>query len=179
MVVALDSTQVNFVWHKVWTFNGVNFPYYAPTHVSVIEGIGCVQDPTYMLKDYRLCVECIPPYMYCFSNNGYTPPVIPQVGYFFDNTSSCDVVPTLSLNSFTSPGGGLMVYPNPCTNMVTLSFPEKDSRVTIFNTIGQVMFNESNVNQEVTVDVSNYPVGIYIISVNGVVTKKLVKNSGF
>lgn len=79
-------------------------------------------------------------------------------------------------------GTGVLLYPNPATDFVTLSIANAPQygnlRVTVYNAVGQAVYAISgNVPSEVNLDLSAYGQGVYFVEVRsneGVTTKRLV-----
>ncbi|WP_299884085.1 choice-of-anchor B family protein [uncultured Lacinutrix sp.] len=73
-------------------------------------------------------------------------------------------------NSFT-------LSPNPTTSNTTIKASEniKVNTIEIYNILGQNVFTANNINkQEYVLPVKNYRSGMYLIKINGAVTKKLI-----
>jgi len=183
VVIAIDSTLINSVWYKVWSFSE-EFPYeWGPYTINVIEGIGCIQDPSYMLWDLSGCVECTPPSMYCFSNNGITPPLIPPVS-FLNNTTSCSTFPALHTNQLQPSHDKMTLYPNPATTSLTIqstcqltiqSTNQPINQIAITNLLGQTLYTQNYNTGQIQIDVSNLPTGMYFVKINGSEVRKFVK----
>lgn len=74
----------------------------------------------------------------------------------------------------------LNIYPNPTNSMITLSSNEHQiERVRVINLQSQLVYAETTSSKKVSIDMSDYPAGIYFVSAeisNGqTVTKKVVK----
>jgi hypothetical protein len=89
--------------------------------------------------------------------------------------------PPLSNNSFELIQG-LNLYPNPATNMVTLTISDNvliPDNYTIFNSLGQTIASKQISNtQDLSINVSNLSVGVYFIKVtkdNNSKTLKFIK----
>ena len=68
--------------------------------------------------------------------------------------------------------GELVVYPNPATNMINISSPNQINNVSIFNNVGQLVYEGNNIQ----INTSNFDAGVYIIRVettNGMETQKV------
>lgn len=107
-----------------------------------------------------------------------------------DGEETCESDPA---NSFQSPDqyylkvemlsigetdvNGMMVYPNPAKDNLTIK-AEAMTRITITNTLGQVVYdNETSADNEV-IDMSQYEAGIYMVRItteNGSVVRKVSK----
>jgi len=173
-VIRFDSTLINATWHKVWYFPPVGGGVWGSDTVCFIEGIGCVQHPTFMLEDLRMCVECMEPYMYCFSNNGLTPALSPPV-IFLNNTTSCVEFPKLLVDGISLIDNSVKIFPNPASTELTISTPNKITSISITNSIGQVFYSSYCNLDKVQVDVTTFPSGIYLVTVNKTMVRKFVK----
>jgi len=177
-VIATDSTLINGVSHKVWglLLEATGIYSYSDT-IYIVEGIGCLPHPTYLLWNLSSCIECYEPVMYCFSNKGITPPLIPQVAWL-DNSTSCIVyseVTQLTLNT-----EAITIYPNPTFDILTIkSSTLPISQIIITNILGQTINCKlNNVNTEhIEADVSGLTAGIYFIRVNNILVKRFVKEA--
>ena len=72
----------------------------------------------------------------------------------------------------------IIIYPNPFTSVVTLSLSKGLGLVTVYNTLGEVVYNSQLVKGNNEIDLSEVPSGVYfikMISDEGTVTKKIVK----
>lgn len=76
----------------------------------------------------------------------------------------------------------LDIFPNPTTNMVTIKTDKTINRVSVFSLNGRQMGTSSSLtssSHQQTIDVSNYPKGVYLIKVgfeNGsIVTERIIK----
>ena len=96
------------------------------------------------------------------------------------NTADCSfeltVVEILS-NTDISFAEGLVLFPNPSTNIVTLvSANQNITDIEISDITGKVLYSVSNLDTDRhTIDISSFSRGIYFVSVNGKVTKKILK----
>ena len=72
---------------------------------------------------------------------------------------------------------GMMIYPNPTKNNLTVN-AEAMTRITITNTLGQVVY-DNNVNSDnEVVDMSQFDAGIYMVRItteNGSIVRKVSK----
>lgn len=72
----------------------------------------------------------------------------------------------------------VVVYPNPVKDILNLSFDKEISKVSILNLLGQEVISKSMSSNEGTIDVSNLPIGTYVVKVtseNLVKTLKIIK----
>jgi len=72
---------------------------------------------------------------------------------------------------------GLSIYPNPSSNMVTVnSKTDLLTSISIFDINGKQILDINTINSETkTLDISNFSNGIYFMTINNEVTKKLIK----
>ncbi len=94
--------------------------------------------------------------------------------YYFDNVNYGS---PLGVNDFQT--NNFKMYPNPATNILTLSSKNMIEKVTIYNALGQLIYKQDYSSNEVTISVSNLSKGIYVITSqiigNEIVTKQFVK----
>ncbi|MBS1584235.1 MAG: T9SS type A sorting domain-containing protein [Bacteroidetes bacterium] len=174
-VLKVDSTQINSVWHKVWYFPFYTGGwYYDIDTIYVVEGVGCLETPTFMVADYSGCIECGQPFIYCFSNNNTTPPLLPQTGWL-DNTTSCATYPHLSVNTLHRSGAWINIYPNPATHDINITSSENITEISIANVLGQTVFEQKCHGKEFSVNVTSWTVGTYYLKINGSTIRKFVK----
>ncbi len=163
-VISIDSTVINTQWHKVWYFSKVPpGGIYGRTELCVIEGIGCIQDPLYMMRNFTGCVECSQPLMYCFSNNGSAPPLSPKVT-FFDNSTSCAHFPTLSVPQ--PPLTRVSIFPNPANESITVSSATKIGSIILADLLGRVLLDIEPDADHFCIDLSGMPKGMYFLKIN-------------
>ena len=72
---------------------------------------------------------------------------------------------------------GLSIYPNPSSNMVTVnSKTDLLTSISVFDINGKQILDINAINSEIkTLDISNFSNGIYFMTINNEVTKKLIK----
>lgn len=61
-------------------------------------------------------------------------------------------------------GGAMQVYPNPAANVLNVS-AEGMTRISVYNTIGQMVYNQEVTDNFVTLNVADYQSGIYMVSI--------------
>lgn len=85
----------------------------------------------------------------------------------------------VSIKPAANQGLSVSVYPNPATESVTLTFNEPASQVTVLDITGRIMFTGVNVSgNHLRIDCSDFPAGIYFVSVSsetGKSTRKFIK----
>jgi type IX secretion system substrate protein len=70
---------------------------------------------------------------------------------------------------------GILLYPNPATNELTISAGIPIAQVTISNLIGQVVFSGSFNAALVHVNIASLPSGVYLARINGAEVRKFLK----
>lgn len=75
-----------------------------------------------------------------------------------------------------------MVFPNPSNGIFNIQLPvevdNKDVNLNVTNLLGEVVFSQKMTQQNTTLDITQQPKGIYIISfqgIDGLINKKLIK----
>lgn len=69
----------------------------------------------------------------------------------------------------------LSIYPNPATNILTITGNGKITQLTITNLIGQAIYTSTPDSDKVEVNVSGIPSGIYLVRINDSIVRKFVK----
>jgi len=67
------------------------------------------------------------------------------------------------------------LYPDPARTALTISAAERISSVVVTDLAGHRLLNVSNNTEKAIIDVSALPDGVYLVRINGSVTKKFVK----
>ena len=78
----------------------------------------------------------------------------------------------VNISKGTTLKGELVIYPNPATNMINISSPNQINNVSIFNNVGQLVYEGNSTK----VNTSNFDAGVYIIKVEttkGLETQKV------
>jgi hypothetical protein len=73
--------------------------------------------------------------------------------------------------------GYYMIYPNPAKTVVNINSSTELRTVTIFNQVGQVVYNQDVQGNAIQVNTSDLQKGIYFVKLNSVageVTQKLI-----
>ncbi|MCQ2309507.1 MAG: C25 family cysteine peptidase [Bacteroidales bacterium] len=68
----------------------------------------------------------------------------------------------------------VMIHPNPSNGRFVLNLDDNQNVVKIFNSLGQMVYENENASQSLNVDISEKETGIYLININGK-TQKLIK----
>lgn len=99
----------------------------------------------------------------------------PIVAYYnfglFAHGYACDVTTAIDEPSQNE---SLTIYPNPTNGVTTLDL-KTSSSITMTNSMGQVILNESLLAGKQEIDLSPYPEGIYIVKITGNNTSKSIR----
>lgn len=109
-----------------------------------------------------------------FFNFGTTGAVAGEKTYYFDNVNFG--TPLLNTVDFATPN--FSMYPNPATNTLNINSVSDIKEVKIYNTLGQLVMNQSINSNSLVLPVENLSKGIYIIAVqiqNEVIRKQFIK----
>ena len=89
---------------------------------------------------------------------------------------------TMTLTSIIDDGNSnISIYPNPTTGIFTINNEQLTiNNLSILDITGKIIYNEQFTmhNEQLTIDISNLPVGVYFIKIqtdNEIITKKIVK----
>ncbi len=66
------------------------------------------------------------------------------------------------------------IYPNPNNGRFVLNLDDNQNVVKIFNSLGQMVYENENASRNLNIDISDKGTGIYLININGK-TQKLIK----
>jgi hypothetical protein len=69
----------------------------------------------------------------------------------------------------------LTIYPNPATTSLTITSQSPINQITITNLLGQTIYSNNYNSEQVQVDVSDLPTGLYFVKVNGSEMRKFMK----
>jgi hypothetical protein len=109
------------------------------------------------------------------------------VSYSYTNNNNCTKTSskTITVELCTgleeTNGGGLVTYPNPAKETLTVKFaaaPDKNATVELYDAIGKLVVSQKATEQLVTLDMQSFAKGIYtlrIVSGNSQVVKRIVK----
>lgn len=76
---------------------------------------------------------------------------------------------------FNSDNGELLIFPNPAKDYITLTSDNSIGEFQIFNTIGEVVLDNSSSFSSERIDIADLPAGFYLIQA-GNSTQKFIKN---
>jgi choice-of-anchor B domain-containing protein len=91
-------------------------------------------------------------------------------GFFLVKSSS------LGVNDFST-ATNFAVFPNPASNRINIETANDIIlKITISDMLGNILYAEENINtEEKEIDISIYSQGIYILTINDNITKKIIK----
>jgi len=174
-VSAMDSVLINSAWYRTWHFVPINDSSQAgimPAEYDVIAGIGCLNDPFYPANPVFSEVNIT---LTCFSNKGITPPLNRFVGDYFNNSTSCSLTFGLAVKNTKINDVTTEIFPNPANTDLTIASTKNLNSISVTNLIGKTVFDKLYNSQEVQIDVSDLPPGIYFLKINGTEARKFVK----
>ncbi|ALO13955.1 hypothetical protein L21SP5_00275 [Salinivirga cyanobacteriivorans] len=98
------------------------------------------------------------------------------------NTNTCSI--EVIVNAYVALTGlqqkGIVIYPNPVNDMLNIDFSNrKVQKLTISDISGKPIFEKTQLQGIEGIDLSNFPGGIYLVSIvagNEIITSKLVKH---
>ena len=122
-----------------------------------------------------MCVQLINDTVYAVwgdTRNGFLNIWLQQIDIATGGSSIIDLANDISL---------INIYPNPSKNTITIDLGSNDlqnSSIQLINVLGEVIMNQPVIQQKNTIDLSNYPIGNYLIQFNnnkGSKTLKVIK----
>ena len=95
-----------------------------------------------------------------------------------DYAMSCEqCVTVVPVNVEENNANNMSIYPNPTDGILNIEV-ESMTRITIFNTMGQVVYDNEVVSDKETIDMTQYNEGMYLLRItteNGMMTEKVVR----
>ena len=72
---------------------------------------------------------------------------------------------------------GLVIYPNPASDVIQVkSSTEAIHSISITDILGKTIYSEANIDTQLkSIDVSGFSEGLYFVTLNNQVTKKIIK----
>ncbi|MBV6484468.1 MAG: hypothetical protein KFKLKKLM_00974 [Flavobacteriales bacterium] len=114
------------------------------------------------------------PYYGLLMNVIYSGPTTIAGAYIYDYTFATNVSETIEETTTFS------LFPNPVNNVLNLVFDANNQKVEIYNVLGEIMYNNISLNNNLSIDVSAFGSGVYFIKTtdknNTVSTQKFIKN---
>ncbi len=109
-------------------------------------------------------------------------PLVSGCYYAIVDTGGCyfgitDTVCTFAaeVNTINAAPLAAQVYPNPATTLIIISKSDRITTVAITDILGQTVYSKHYNAPQVQVDVSNLPIGVYFVKINGTEVRKFVK----
>jgi len=152
IVTKIDSMRVGNNYRKIFKIQCK----YTPMDTAIFEGIGC---ETGFIENMEMTEFC--EYrLNCFGIN--------DTAYYPAKGTTCYL--PLGIQNIKSVSNSMTVFPNPCTTSFTIKSSElKSSQIQLFNVIGQSVLNPITMSgQQVSIDVSTLPKGIYVVQMTDV-----------
>ncbi len=155
--VSAVSPMVSFQWQEdpgtgfvdlanVWPYSGVN------TDTLVIQDAS-----TYLNRTHYRCVV---------TSDGACP----------DTSSSAILIirmpPTTDVNQLSK--STLTIYPNPAKNELTVT-GDNISSISIYNMVGQTVYERAGLAKESVLNVSSFPAGVYMMTITDVEGAKTIR----
>jgi len=67
------------------------------------------------------------------------------------------------------------IYPNPATEILNISVPDKNLKVEILNLNGKIVKEQILRNKKEQIDISNLPKGYYLLKIKNTIKKLLIQ----
>jgi hypothetical protein len=160
-ISAIDSILINGQYHRQLHIQPNGCTSFT---IQFIEGIGSTGG---LLEQLIINYE-IWPTLECVTSNGVT--------RYPDASFNCDTTFN-SIPQIENIENSYSVYPNPAQQQVLLHAPAGNTQVTIYNTSFQKIKELLFINSNISVDIANYPSGLYFVvfgSHHSTVVKKLI-----
>lgn len=93
------------------------------------------------------------------------------------DTSACVNISTVGIKD-VSKSNTVNIYPNPSNGIYNLSGLDENSKISVYDAIGQIIYTSIITKSKETVNISLLPNGIYMIQIkseNNIITKKVIK----
>ena len=158
IITSIDSVLIQSQYRKRYNFNFSSFSYCFPNSSSYIEGIGNIDQGLFGFYWYYFERSH---FLSCFEDNNIQYP----------DSNGC--APT-GINELTLEHN-LKIYPNPTSTKVTIETNlDENFNISLLDISGKTIYNNTSKSNYLTLDVSNYPKGLYLIKIE---SKKAVYTS--
>lgn len=88
----------------------------------------------------------------------------------------CDYVPQKDDVDEISASDIIKIYPNPTSNNITIELTEENNTIDIYDNIGKRVNSFQTDNKLINIDISDYPSGLYLFTINNnSIVKKIIK----
>ena len=160
---SLSSDSINYVWSWGDSLNSTSTGSY-PSFTYSSPG------------NYVICVTINDPITgcsstYCDSSTYINKSISNQMIQVNVVAANSPLLTNLETPSLREGWGGLL-YPNPSTGIFTFKNSSKINTVEVYNMYGEVILRKVNCK---SIDLTDYPKGVYFAKVNGTFVSKLVK----
>lgn len=98
-----------------------------------------------------------------------------------DNESSCSDTSTsasltldLAVNDL-SQNGSIYISPNPARGLIEVASDGRLNEIAVYNMVGRVMYSSKTNDRNITIDVSTFPAGMYLVKSSGGYVGKFTK----
>jgi hypothetical protein len=91
------------------------------------------------------------------------------------DTSAAAILTLSNLSIKANQVEGLSIRPNPVHNSLNIHAPATISKMVLYNTLGQLMFESKPGTKTASIDMSVYPAGMYILKLNDEWVEKIIK----
>lgn len=161
VVQAIDSTQVNNLWYKVFRFNNQGS---STAQFTIVEGFGCDKGPGFPAFPYTFENYVV---LNCFTNNSFLPftvginPTLPLAG-------QCNLPLTIETAKRPSKDLGIRIVPNPASarSVIELFYKMRSGIVHIYNNVGGLVATAPFSNSStISLPHGDYQSGLYLIKV--------------
>ena len=88
-------------------------------------------------------------------------------------TNNLTIINNLGINNIKS--DEFVIYPNPVKDYLTIKGNSVVNKVTVFNSLGQILFEKNQNNSEFSLDLSNLSSGNYYVKVESDDKKQVLK----
>ena len=108
--------------------------------------------------------------------------IVNYAGIFFDNnpvvmtdTTTNIVGCTTGVPVVNNNSSKIELYPNPATDVLTITSKNEMSSIVILDLLGQKIYSDEHTAKTIQINVSAFPSGVYYIKINGSDVRKFVK----
>ena len=140
-----------------------------PVSLTVVEGIGSLQNPFGAITDFVNKKQsgetdfCCPEYLLCLSINN-------EPVYVLNDESKCNTLEVWSSIETKNQIGVLKIYPNPTKNIINIKFfenPLTDFDVEVYNNYGTKLIHHHYLRNEspLTINLNKYKPGVYLLRI--------------
>ena len=141
------------------------------TITATVSSAGSSYDIHWMNHGIAFATTTVPSVTYTkgVGTDTITARIVPTGYGCWDSTTSAGHVVSVGTTGITNManGAGVMVYPNPAHDVVTIKSTSVIESVEVVNMMGQVVISKSSKEKVVLLDIQSLPAGVYFVKVNG------------